>query len=272
MSIYKVDYVFSGKNKTTWRESHFVNADSASQAADKALTSSITDSRISILAKIYTLDVVEAVNIENDRDGVEKTIGKPGVGDAGSKVEATGTALSVGFYDSNNRQVWRTMRGFNDLAVGFNPVTGERSISKAAQDGIYAVSAALANIGFGWVTRRRKTEGAPSTQPNFILSLDGNTFPGVTVVTCSAPVVAPMMMVSFHKCDERVFPGLNGLRKIIDLTGATCRIPYTIPRGGVVQPGQGAYLRSYERDPFHTYNGSIELGRVYSRRTKVCCA
>ena len=272
MSIYKVDFVFSGKNKATWRESHYLNADSAYIATEKAGADDLTNKRVAILSKMYTLDTVEAVNIELDRDGLEKTVGKPGVGDSQGKTEATGTALSLGYYDSARRQVWRTMRGFNDQAVGFNPNTGADAIVKDVTDAISAWAISLAQQGFGWVTRKRKTAGAPSTQPNVILSLDGNTFPGITVVTCAAPIVAPQMMASFHNCNRRVFPGLNGLRKIIDISGATCRIPYTIPRGGVIQPGDDAYLRAYERDTFHTYSGLVEFGRVYSKRTKVCCA
>lgn len=271
--MFKVDLIFKGKNNSTWRESHYLNSGTAYGAASKMAAVDLLERRLAFLSSMYSVEAVEAVEVGMDKPGYYLTVRKEGKAAATTTTETTGSALMLGYFDATNRVRWAMLRGFSDQQVGFKTDTGQKFISVATDTAIGSWVNGLATAEFGWVTRVRKTPDQPVTQPNIVLSLNGTTYPGLTVVTCAATVQAPNMLVSFHGFDKRILPGLNGLRKVIDTNAATFRIPYTIPRGGVVEPGNGAYVRAYQPDDFRQYvDTGRKMGRVLSKRTKQCCA
>lgn len=270
-NVIKVDLVFLGKNNSTWRESHYTTDATAEAAAQRFGNEEVLSRRAAMLSSLYNISHIEAVEVGADKPGYPKEVQIKGVGPSTAAAETTGSVLHVGIYNAANKIRWCMMRGFSDQQIGFDPTTGNTFVSKATSESIAAWVSALKTLGAGWVTRVPRTADQPVTQPNEVLSLNGNTYPGMTVVTCVREISAPENLLSFHRFDKRKLPGLNGLRKVIDVDGTTCRIPYTMPYAGIVQPGDGAYVRTYQTSSFNSYTTSWKRGRVFSKRTKVCC-
>jgi len=272
MATYMVNLVFQGANNRTWREGHAVQATTAEEAAAKLNTNSMLSARTKFLSNLYRISNVEAVNLENPRDGVIKTAGVKGSQGSGQG-ETAGVSWNLGYYPvTGSGQRWAPVRGFPDGAVSFNSDTGSEIIAGDVQKAVFAWVEKLADQNFGFYRRLKESNTDAALKRNYITSLNGDTTPGVTIVTCAAVVsLGTARYVTIHLRGEetsRAMPGLKGtLQPVIASSGTQLTIPYTIPRGGVVAPGQGSYMRPAVFE-FVQYRGVYEQGKVYARRTR----
>lgn len=272
MPVYSVNLVFVGKNQKTWRESHAVNAGTAISASSLVVNNTVLSARTKFLSKLYRINEVEAVNLQDPRDGIVRTAGVEGQVSS-VKGETAGVAVSLGYEVADNGpQRWAPVRGFPDGAVRFDKDSGNTEIDAGVQGDILAYASALQRVGCGYYRRLREVPGDPTLAKNFVLSLNGDTTPGVTIVTTAAAFNAGgARHISLHIRGvetKRALPGLSGnLYPIVSSAGSTVTIPYTMPRGGTIAPGAGSYLRA-ARFEFIAYSGAVEFGQVYARRTR----
>lgn len=272
MSVYMVNLVFQGANNRTWREGHAVEATTAEEAAAKLNNNSMLTLRTKFLSNLYRVSNVEAVNLENPRDGVIKTAGVKGSQGTGQG-ETAGVSWNLGYYPiTGSGQRWAPVRGFPDGAVSFNPDTGSEVINSEIQKAVAAWVGRLGSQSFGFYRRLKESNTDLTLKRNYITSMNGDTTPGMTIVSCAAAIaLGTARYVSIHLRGQetlRAFPGLKGtLQPVVASSGTQLTIPYTMPRGGVVAPGQGSYLRP-ARFEFVQYNGACEQGKVYARRTR----
>lgn len=272
MSVYQVSIVFVGKNQRTWRESHAVNATSAMEAASKMNRDSVLTARAAFLSGLYSIRAIEAVNLQNPRDGVVQTANKQG-SNLTADGETAGVAVSIGAYLTEGYpQRWAPVRGFPDAIIKFDENTGAQLIIEAVQTAIREWYGKLQVEGFGSYVRFREDPADPTLSKNYLVSLNGDTSPGLTIVTTAVPVnLGAATMASLHLRGEdtiKALPGLNGaVLPVLNVAGATFTIPYTIPRGGSLAPGEKSYMRP-ARYEFAAYQGAVELGQNYARRTR----
>lgn len=272
MAVYQVNLVFEGQNKRTWREGHAVEATTAAAAAALLNDNDILGKRAAFLAKIYKIANVEAVNQEDPRDGTVRTAGVQGAIST-TKAETAGVAWNLGWFLENNYpQRWAPVRGFPDTVARYNNQTGTVEIEQAIQDAVREWVSAVKIRGFGSYQRLREVPTDPTLAKNYITSLNGDLTPGMTVITVAAAVnLGSARKVSIHLRGEdtkKALPGLHGnLFPVVATSGQTLTIPYTIPRGGVLAPGSGSYLRP-ARFVLVQYQGFAEAGDVFAKRTR----
>jgi hypothetical protein len=273
VAIYNVNLIFVGRNQKTWREGHCVNATTAIEATQKLNNNDTLAVRTAFLSSMYTIKTVEAVNLTNPRDGVVRTGGVQGTV-ASLKGETAGVAVSLGYATAGEgSQRWGPVRGFPDGYVKWNPDTGVTEFESGVQDLMRAWASKLSAQGAGFYRRKREDPTNLSLAKNYVVSLDGNTTPGLTIITCAAPVnlgTAKGITVHVRGVEtRRALPGLSGnYYPAIGYAGNTVTIPYTIPRGGTIAPGAGTYMRPADY-LFVGYNGGVEIGSIYARRTRL---
>jgi len=272
MAVYQVSLVIVGKHNRKGRESNACTATPASEAAGKMAKDSVQTARASFMSKLYVIRAIEAVNLQNPRDGIVLTGTKQGA-NLTADGETAGVAVSIGAYLTDGYpQRWAPLRGFADGVVRFDEDTGTGQIDPAVQTAIREWYTKLQVEGFGSYVRFREVPGDPTLAKNYIVSLNGDTSPGLTIVTTAVPVnMGGATMASLHLRGQdtiKALPGLNGaVLPVLNVAGATFTIPYTIPRGGSLAPGEKSYMRP-ARYEFAGYQGAIEIGQNYARRTR----
>ena len=270
-ATYKVSYVFVGWNQRTWRESHFVLASDAQDATSKLALESVIASRLAFLSSLYRVEAIEAVNVNSVRDGYVRGPLTSQVwrgAQTTTNAETTGVALNVGYFGPNFQQRWAQLRGFSDQAVFIDKQTGDQTVSGTTAPLIAAYVLKLKEQNFGWVKRVKRNPASPVTMPNYISQIDGNTVPGLSIVTLDRALGVESGTVTFHQTNKRTLPGLEGAQKIISVSGSTMRIPYIVPRGGVIEAGEGAYVRVLQWQDITLYNGQYEDGYVFGKKTR----
>lgn len=272
MAVYMVNLVFEGLNKRVWREGHAVNATSANEAVQLIKNNNLIGLRAAFMSRVYSIILAEATNLQNPRDGIVRDVQVRG-SDVTRNAETAGVSVNIGYYLLGGYpQRWAPVRGFADGRMKFNKDTGDTELDTSVQSQIGAWVSGLKAAGFGAYVRLKEDPADPTLAKNFILSLNGDTSPGFTVVTCMNPInLGAATMASLHirgEDNKRALPGLNGtVLPVVNVSGSTFTIPYTIPRGGVLAPGEKAYMRP-ARFAFANYEGSWEQGFIYARRTR----
>lgn len=270
--IYNVNLVFQGRNNRTWREGHAVNATTATEAASLLQNNDVIAKRTAFLSKVYKIALIEAVNLQNPRDGIVRTGGYTG-SMATLKAETAGVSINMGYFLSGGYpQAWKQIRGFPDTLVRFNSDSGTEEIEASVQEQINTWIAQLKTLNFGSYVRLREVPTDPTLSRNYVTSMNGDTSPGLTVVSCANVVnLGGATHVSIHLRGaetKRALPGISGnVFPVVGSTGTQFTIPYTIPRGGVLAPGQGSYMRP-ARFVFAGYTGSAEFGYIFAKRTR----
>jgi hypothetical protein len=229
MPFVKAIFEFLGQDGDTWTEDWWTNAGSVSGVT--GTPKDILNARLALLADAHEFTRVRWVQDDAARAAVPEDVFLPGENPTGSTgLAPVGLAAVIGLRltDGSTRHWW--LRGLrdNDFVID---AQGNQGFWAGYSAKLSTFVAALANNTWG-VRRMDPVKLRPPNVTN-IVSVDGSTTPGMSLVTCATPHLLKIPSeIKIYRTNNKDLPSLQGHWFVAALGSlpTTFLIPYRTPR------------------------------------------
>jgi hypothetical protein len=249
MPTYRVIWEFNESNGSTFEEVFYIDATNAEQAA--IVPTALQTARLALLHPLNLWVRVRVSNTQQQRDtftqveneaGTFKTLAGPLA--VGATVICTLSAQGGG-----TRKLW--LRGCALSVYTRDPVTGRDAPQPFLSKPLVELFKQYAAAKYG-IRKLTPINSNPLSlySKNPIVSVNGTTADGTSVITFKNPLVYPNgSRVVIAGANKKELPSLNGHFSVLNIGASTVTIPYRTPNDATIATG-GGYIRQ------ETYGGT----------------
>lgn len=238
MALFQEVWTFNASSGAVWNEVHYSVASSLANAAN--FSPAFKKRRTDLMHDTCTWRKVRITQVGDPTVHTLVTINARGTwnpvagpGQPANPAEAAVINLSSTAH-GGTRRLW--MRGLPEVAVQFNSVTGQSFLNADWAEKLTAFISGLANPAAGYALKKKKSGIANGIVKTRILQVDGTAANGTSKITVKdAPLVVAGDMIQISTAEPKLFPGLRGPFKALEVVDKVITIQYSVPQNELIK-------------------------------------